>query len=132
MRKKRQLPADSGLSTEEKSLLLARALDEKQGEDILLLDVAVVCPIAERLLLATAKGLRHAQALADALMQVAGERTFAALGMEGYQSGGWILLDFNDIIVHIFQEDARRFYNLEGLWNEGRRVDWCAAAPEAQ
>lgn len=124
MKKKQQLPMTPGISTEEKGLLLARTLDEKQGEQIILLDVTGVCPIAEQIIMVTAKGQRHAQALADALLHLAKERNIASLGLEGYQTGTWILLDFNDIIVHIFQEDLRGFYNIEGLWSEGRRVDW--------
>jgi len=125
MKKKSVLPMTPGLPTEEKGLLLARMLDEKQGEEIVLLDVTGVCPIAEQIIMVTAKGQRHAQALADALLHLAKERSIASLGLEGYQTGSWILLDFNDIIVHVFQEDLRSFYNIEGLWSEGRRVDWC-------
>lgn len=132
MKKKRELPMTPGLPTEEKGLLLARMLDEKQGEQIVLLDVTGVCPIAEQIIMATAKGQRHAQALADALMHLAKERNIASLGLEGYQTGTWILLDFNDIIVHIFQEDLRSFYNIEGLWSEGRRVEWSASPKDAQ
>lgn len=131
MKKKRELPATPGLSTADKGLLLARQLYEKQGEEIVLLDVTGICPIAEQLLLVTARGQRHAQALADALLQAAKGAKFASLGMEGYQTGAWILVDFNDVIVHVFQEDLRRFYNIEGLWSEGRRVDWNAAGGAA-
>ncbi|MDP3428379.1 MAG: ribosome silencing factor [Humidesulfovibrio sp.] len=129
MKKNQQLPMTPGISTEEKGLLLARTLDEKQGEEIILLDVTGVCPIAEQIIMVTAKGQRHAQALSDALLHLAKERNIASLGQEGYQTGTWILLDFNDIIVHIFQEDLRGFYNIEGLWSEGRRVDWKAGTP---
>ena len=73
------------------------------------------------------QGQRHAQALTDALLHLAKERGIASLGLEGYQTGAWVLLDFNDIIVHVFQEDLRSFYNIEGLWSEGRRVDWRGA-----
>jgi len=132
MKKKRELPKPPGMPTDEKGLLLARMLDEKQGEQIVLLDVAGICPIAEQLLMVTAKGQRHAQALADALLHLAKERDVASLGLEGYQTGTWILLDFNDVIVHVFQEDLRSFYNIEGLWSEGRRVDWSAAPAEGR
>jgi len=132
MKKKRELPKPPGMPTDEKGLLLARMLDEKQGEQIVLLDVAGICPIAEQLIMVTAKGQRHAQALADALLHLAKERDVASLGLEGYQTGTWILLDFNDVIVHVFQEDLRSFYNIEGLWSEGRRVDWSAAPAEGR
>ena len=127
MKKNSVLPKTPGLPTEEKGLLLARMLDEKQGEEIVLLDVTGVCPIAEQIIMVTAKGQRHAQALTDALLHLAKERGIASLGLEGYQTGAWVLLDFNDSIVHVFQEDLRSFYNIEGLWSEGRRVDWRGA-----
>lgn len=132
MKKNQQLPRTPGVPTEEKGLLLARTLDEKQGEEIVLLDVAGVCPIAEQIIMVTAKGQRHAQALADALLHLAKERNIASLGLEGYQTGTWVLLDFNDIIVHIFQEELRGFYNIEGLWSEGRRVNWSTASQDAE
>jgi ribosome-associated protein len=132
MKKKPALPTTPSIPTPEKSRLLASLLDEKQGEDIVVLDVSGVCPIAEHLVLVTGRGQRHAQALADAALALAGERKFLSFGMEGYEAGAWILLDLNDVILHVFQEDTRRFYNLEGLWNEGRRVDWAAGADEGE
>lgn len=131
MSKKPKLPTTPGLPTEDKSRLIAALLYEKQGEDILVLDVSTQCPIAEHLILVTARGQRHAQSLADAVHGLAGERKFVSFGMEGYESGAWILLDLNDVILHVFQEDSRRFYNLEGLWSEGRRLDlpFAPAAP---
>lgn len=124
------LPAP-GVSTEEKSRLLATLLDEKQGEDILVLDVTGVCPIAEHIIVVTGKGQRHVQALADAAMALAREKKFSSFGMEGYQTGTWVLLDLNDVTIHVFQEDMRRFYNIEGLWSEGRRVEWLGAQAPA-
>lgn len=121
--KKPTLPSTPGLSTAEKSALIAALLDEKQAENIIVLDVSAICPISERLVLVTARGQRHAQSLADAVLDLAKQRKFASLGVEGYESGGWVLVDLNDVILHVFQEDSRRFYNLEGLWAEGKRVD---------
>lgn len=130
---KRKIPAPQvpAVPTEEKSRLLATLLDEKQGEDILVLDVSGVCPIAEHIIVVTGKGQRHVQALADAAMELVRERKLSSFGMEGYQAGTWVLLDLNDVVIHVFQEDMRRFYNIEGLWSEGRRVDWLSAEAPA-
>lgn len=127
MKRKSPAPQVPGIPTEEKSRLLATLLDEKQGEEILVLDVAGVCPIAEHIIVVTGKGQRHVQALADAAMELVRERKLSSFGMEGYQTGTWVLLDLNDVIIHVFQEDMRRFYNIEGLWSEGRRVEWLGA-----
>ncbi len=131
MKRKSPAPQVPGIPTEEKSRLLATLLDEKQGEEILVLDVAGVCPIAEHIIVVTGKGQRHVQALADAAMELVRERKLSSFGMEGYQAGTWVLLDLNDVIIHVFQEDMRRFYNIEGLWSEGRRVDWLSAEAPA-
>lgn len=131
MKRKSPAPQVPGIPTEEKSRLLATLLDEKQGEDILVLDVSGVCPIAEHIIVVTGKGQRHVQALADAAMELVREKKLSSFGMEGYQAGTWVLLDLNDVIIHVFQEDMRRFYNIEGLWSEGRRVDWLSAEAPA-
>jgi ribosome-associated protein len=126
---------EAGLSGPAKAKLLAARLDEKQAEDITILDVASLCPVSEAVLVASAKGVRHAQALADAVLDKAGEQGFEFLGMEGYQAGAWVLLDLNDVIVHVFQREARLFYNIEGLWSEAETVDWTpapAGKPKAQ
>ncbi|HWR03164.1 MAG TPA: ribosome silencing factor [Humidesulfovibrio sp.] len=122
MKKKPTLPTTPSIPTEQKSQLLAALLDEKQGENIIVLDVTGICPIAEHIVVVSARGQRHAQSLADAALHLAKEKNFVSFGMEGYDTGAWILVDLNDIIVHIFQDDNRKFYNIEGLWSEGKRV----------
>jgi ribosome-associated protein len=122
MKKKSTLPTTPSLPTEQKSQLMAASLYEKQGEDIVVLDVTGICPIAEHIIVVSARGQRHAQSLADAALHLAKEKNFVSFGMEGYDTGSWILVDLNDIIVHVFQEDLRKFYNIEGLWSEGKRL----------
>jgi len=123
MKKKPTLPTTPAVPTDVKSLALATLFDEKQGEDIVLLDVSTICPIAENIIVVTGRGQRHAQSLADAALALAKERNFVSFGVEGYEAGTWILVDLNDVIIHIFQDDMRRFYNIEGLWAEGKRVE---------
>jgi ribosome-associated protein len=123
MKKKPTLPATPGIPTAEKVQLLATLLDEKQGENIVVLDVTGICPITERIVVVGARGQRHAQSLADSALDLAKERKFVSFGVEGYDAGTWILVDLNDIILHVFQDDVRKFYNIEGLWAEGKRVD---------
>lgn len=110
------------MDTVEKARLVARWLEEKQARRVAALNVEGLCPITEALVLASARGVRHAQALADMLLDRSGEAGFGYLGMEGYQGGSWILVDLNDVVVHIFQEDKRALYNLEGLWAEAERI----------
>ncbi|WP_291320477.1 ribosome silencing factor [Desulfonatronospira sp.] len=107
---------------EEKLRHLAGALHEKKANNLYALDVTVYSSAFEGLILATAQSERHARSLADHLLEVAHEQNWDYLGMEGYQQAGWILLDFNDILVHIFQEEHRNLYNLEGFWNRGLSI----------
>ena len=69
------------------------------------------------MVLVSATSVRHAQGLADHILEEAGRANYEFLHMEGYQNGAWILLDFNDVVVNIFQKDARLLYNIEGLWS---------------
>ncbi|WP_432736379.1 ribosome silencing factor [Maridesulfovibrio sp. FT414] len=111
------------IETVDKVQLVAEWLDEKQANEIAAVDVQGICPIAEVVMVAGAKGMRHAQALADFVLKRLAEENIEYLGMEGYKAGEWILLDLNDIIVHIFQDENRGFYNVEGLWSEGTRME---------
>lgn len=104
--------------TAEKALAMAAWLREKKAEDILVLDMCDVSPVAEAMIIVTAQGARHAQALADVLLQKLAESGLSYLGMEGYREGKWILVDCNDVLAHIFQEESRNFYNLDGLWSQ--------------
>ena len=109
-------------SSRDKAVLVAGWLLDKKAEDVLVLDVAAVNPVCEAMVVASAVSLRQAKALADHVLARCGEEGFSYLGMEGYRYGQWVLLDLNDVMVHIFQEDLRPFYNVEGLWSEGERI----------
>ncbi|MBI9110186.1 ribosome silencing factor [Maridesulfovibrio ferrireducens] len=111
------------IETQDKLQLVAEWLDEKQAIDLIAIDVTGICPISEIVMVVSAKGIRHAQSLADNTLEKLSTGNIEYLGMEGYQTGDWILLDLNDIIIHIFQEDNRGFYNVEGLWSEGTKVE---------
>lgn len=87
------------------------------------LDVGRLSSVADVFIIATAKNSRHAQALADWVLGKAKESGVGYLGMEGYSGASWILLDLNDVLLHIFTEETRSFYNLEGLWSEAGRIE---------
>lgn len=101
----------------ELALALADLLDRKKGEDIVLLDVSGPLVITDFFVIATAHGPRHAQALGrelESTMKRAGRPRRSVAGMEGENS--WVLLDFDDVVVHIFIQESRNFYALEQLW----------------
>lgn len=102
---------------------LSACLHEKNGENIEAIDLSGLSGITEAILLVSGKNIRHVQALADYVLTELAERNMPYLGMEGYRGGLWILIDCNDILVHIFQESSREFYNLEGLFAEQKRIE---------
>lgn len=112
----------SSLSTTEKTRLVATWLKEKKAKDVLALDVGAICTVTETMVIATAANVRQAQAMADHILAQCGETGVSFLGMDGYKTGQWILVDLNDVIAHIFMDEARQFYNIEGLWAEGVEI----------
>jgi ribosome-associated protein len=129
--KRKKPPIFETADSAEKATLLSLALSEKQARDVTVLDVHGHCPVADFIVVCTAKNPRHGRALADAALDRLGERKLEYLGMEGYRESDWVLLDANDVIVHIFQEETRRYYNIEGLWPEAARSTVEAPRPEA-
>ncbi|XPV74867.1 MAG: ribosome silencing factor [Desulfovibrio sp.] len=97
-------------------------LDDKQGEDIVLLDVSKICSVAEGIVVVTARTARHAQALADHVLDMTKAENHEFFGSEGYRDAEWILLDLNDVLVHVFRAEHREFYDMEGLWSEAKKM----------
>ena len=110
---------------EEKALELARdivgVLDKKKGEDILLLELVGICSFADFFILTTAPSKRTIRALRDDVqVELKRSRELLAGAVEGEPDSGWVLMDYGDVIVHIFSQEMRDFYRLEDLWGEGR------------
>ena len=97
-------------------------IEEKKGKDILALDLTRMHTFTEGIIIVTASSIRNAQGLADHLLAESKEAHYEFLRMEGYQTGQWILLDMNDLVVSIFQEDTRGLYRLEDLWKTDEPV----------
>ncbi|NND84837.1 MAG: ribosome silencing factor [Acidimicrobiia bacterium] len=105
--------------------LAADALDDLKALGITLLDVGDLLQITEVFVLGTGTSRRHVlslgEAVADRLREDAGRKP---LRVEGGEEGEWVLLDFGDIVVHVFQERPRDFYDLERLWGDAPRIPW--------
>ena len=104
------------INTKDKTALLGSWLTEKKTEDLLALDLAAHSSVAEALIIVTATSIRHAQGLADTVLERCRQEKIEFLSMEGYAVGQWILLDLNDVLVHIFQKENRELYKLDDLW----------------
>jgi ribosome-associated protein len=107
------------------------AAQEKGAEDALALDVREVSSFADTFLILTGRSDRHVRAIAEAVVVALASRGEAPLGVEGETEGRWALLDFGDLIVHVFQRDVRQNYALERLWSDASviRVAGKAAKP---
>ena len=110
------------LSSREKALLIARVALQKKPLAPLLLDVGETCSFADYFLILSGTSTRQTQALAAHLDETLGKSGIQPRGIEGMDPGLWILLDYNEVIVHIFYESVREFYDLEGLWIEAPRL----------
>ena len=101
----------------------AKALADKKGLNIQLLDVADLTTLAEYFLICTGTSAIHVNTLCDAVEKaVADDMGEPLLHREGHRSGTWVLLDFGCLIVHVFTEETRKFYDLEHLWNDAAPV----------
>ena len=111
-----------GTSYELAMAALEVALDKKALEPVLM-DVGELCSYADFLLLLSARSDRQVGAVVDAISQAMKKRGEQALGVEGEAGGQWSLLDYGDVIVHVFHHPRREFYDLESLWSDAPRVE---------
>mgnify|MGYP000269150065 CR=1 FL=1 len=115
----------------ELALLAARALSDKKGKEIRVLEIAELTTLADYFVLATGASNTQINALVDnvekLLAEEAGEQP---LHREGYRGGTWVLMDFGSLVVHVFTAEARKFYDLERLWQDGHQVNLAAVLGE--
>ncbi|HFQ95745.1 MAG TPA: ribosome silencing factor [Anaerolineae bacterium] len=97
-------------------------LDEKQAQDILLLDIHELAPFADYFVIATATSERQSKSLVEMLVDTLREQRIKPLFIEGESQSGWQLLDYGEVIVHIFSPELRDFYRLEDLWHDAKVV----------
>ena len=108
----------SGISGRSKAKLIAEAARELLAEDIVALDVRKAVSFADTFIVATGRSDRHVRSIGDAIAEALAKKGEKPLGIEGYEEGRWLLMDLGDVIVHVFQPDVRRHYDLERLWSE--------------
>ncbi len=103
--------------------LAIAALEEKKAEDIRVIDISEVSVLADYFIIASGTNRSQIQALADNVQENLGRAGYELKQVEGYNTANWILMDFNDIIIHIFDNENRLFYNLERIWRDGKDID---------
>ncbi|MFQ5911845.1 MAG: ribosome silencing factor [Nitrospinota bacterium] len=113
---------ESRLDAEGRGLLAYQAALDRKANDIVILDLRKISTITDLFLLCTGQNARQMQAIAEAIDERLSECGVEPLSREGTGEGTWILLDYDDLVVHVFSEEARKFYNLERLWARARRL----------
>ncbi len=111
------------LSANEVALQVTKALDEKKGMDIKLLKIDRVSSLADYFLICTGTSNTHVKTLCDYAQYTMEQLGEPMLGREGHRGNSWELLDFGSVVVHVFTEEARKFYDLERLWADAEKVD---------
>lgn len=113
----------SGLSAVEKARIVVRGAQDKVAQDVTVLDVRGVVSFADVFVICTGRSDRQVKAIAEGIAEAATQRGERPLGVEGLDEGRWVLMDLADVIVHVFQEEARRHYDLERLWSDAPELD---------
>ena len=99
------------------------AIEEKKGEDIRVIDISNVSVMADYFIIANGSNTNQVQAIVDNVDEMMHKAGYKEPRVEGYRSAAWILLDYDDVIVHIFSKEDRMFYNLERIWKDGQEID---------
>ncbi len=112
----------TGNDSKEMARIAVAALEEKKATDVKVLDISDVSVLADYFIIASGGNRNQVQAMADETEERLGQAGFAPKHLEGYQTANWILMDYQDIVIHIFDEENRLFYDLERIWRDGSLV----------
>lgn len=111
------------MTSEEKVKIIVGALDSKKAKDIKVIKVDDLTTVTDYFVVATGSSTTNVKALSDEAEYKMKEAGYYCSGVEGYDTAGWILLDFTDVVVNVFTGEQREFYSLERLWKDGTEVD---------
>ena len=103
--------------------ICAQAALDTKAEELVILDVRGLTTFTDYFLIMNGTSTRHVQALAESIEAQLRSKRVKTSNAEGLREGMWVLLDFDDVVVHIFYHEQRKFYDLEGLWSDGKRVE---------
>jgi len=111
-------------------LAAATAIDDKKGLEVVLMDVSGLLVITDAFVIASGTSRRHVVTLAEMVEERLKEMNRPPLRREGLSDASWVLLDYGDFVVHVFDEETRAFYDLERLWGDAPRLEWEPAVAE--
>ena len=111
------------MTSKSKAKTAYTALADKKGEDIKIIDISNVSVLADYFIIASGANRNQIQAMADQVQNELAKEEVQVRQIEGYQTANWILMDYGDIIVHLFSKEDRLFYNLERIWTDGKKIE---------
>lgn len=111
------------MNTKQTALIAVNALEDKKAEDIRILDISEISTIADYFIIANGTNKSQIQAIADNISEILGRAGVTMRQIEGYQNANWVLMDFQDVIIHIFDKENRLFYDLERIWRDGILIE---------
>lgn len=114
-------------TSKEMARLAIAALEDKKGEDVRILDVSNISTLADYFIICSASNVNQMRALVDNVEERLGRAGYTVKNIEGTDSEHWVLMDYGDVIVHVFDHEMRLFYDLERIWRDGRQL----SGPEA-
>lgn len=110
------------MNSKEMAKLVCSALEEKKAEDIKVINIEEVSVLADYFIIASGTNRNQVQAMSDSVEETLGKEGIHPKQIEGYQTANWVLLDYGDVIVHVFDEENRLFYDLERIWRDGKSM----------
>ena len=112
------------MDSKEIAITCAKIADEKKAQDIVILDVDKISSITDYFVICAAINERQRHAIADEIDKQMKKISVMKFGMEGYREAKWVLIDYGDFIVHIFEKEIRGYYDLELLWGDAPKIEW--------
>jgi ribosome-associated protein len=113
---------ECGEELDERICTALRAASDKKGLDLVVLDLRAIASFTDYFLIISATNTRQVQAISDEIVEQLKKQGTRAARVEGYNTAEWVLVDYGDFVVHVFEDKARRFYDLERLWRDASRV----------
>lgn len=110
-------------TAKELALAAIEALEDKKGEDIKVIDISEISTLADYFIIASGTNRNQVQALCDNVEEKLGRMGIERKQCEGYENANWILVDYRDIVIHIFDKENRLFYDLERIWRDGKVIE---------
>ena len=109
-------------NTRKMAKIVYDAMEDKLAKNVRIIDISNISVIADYFIIADGSNRNQVQAIADNVEEFLGKEGYPLKSVEGYQTANWVLMDFNDVIVHIFHSDDRSFYDLERIWRDGKEI----------